>query len=273
MKTKYLFVTCCLEESRFEVLKQVVGNLLEQAPPEVLANLTVFDNRSTVVETLDLIYESFPTSQFVVAERNVGYWSAIHWWLENSPQADYTYIIESDMIHYRMKEGLAASEAFLDERRDVGSVRLHEYSVKDSHLYDKDNPQPGSKQTIWQRHVNRVTGDRVKHKLADKKNGIWTNNFLTQLPALNRTYSMRFVFEQLLRLGRFTELDFQRLYWQLHPQTAILDGGMWHMEPGAYGGKALTGSWSNPALLEKIGYQNSRFGSIEPPSAYAVLKA
>jgi hypothetical protein len=176
------------------------------------------------------------------------------------------------MVHYRMS-ALTQCEAFLDEHRDVGSVRLHEYSVKDMHLYDKDVPVEGSKRTIWQRHVNRVTGERVKHHPADRKNGIWTNNFLTQLPALNRTYSMELVFDQLYKIGRFTELDFQRLYWGLHPQTAILDGGIWHMEPGAYGGKALTGSWSSPELLAKIGYQNSRFGSIEADGSYRVVTA
>ena len=272
MKTRYLFVTCCLEESRFEVLKEVVTNLLEQVPSEVIDNLTIFDNRSSVLKTLDLIYESFPNSNFVVSERNVGYWTAIRWWLENVEQADYTYIIESDMIHYDF-DRLSTCEDFLDGNKKVGSVRLHEYSVKNKHVYDKDNPRSDSRRNIWQRHVNRVTGDKIKHTLADKKNRIWTNNFLTQLPALNRTYSMKMVFEQLTKIGRFSELDFQRLYWQLHPRTAVLDGGIWHMEPGSHGGKAITGSWTPPAVLEKIGYQNSRFGSIEPDNTYRVVKA
>jgi hypothetical protein len=90
---------------------------------------------------------------------------------------------------------------------------------------------------------------------------------------LNRSYSMRLVFDQLTKIGRFTELDFQRLYWGLHPQTAVLDGGIWHMDPGSYGSKALTGSYSSPDLLEKLGYQNSRFGNIEPDDAYSVVTA
>jgi hypothetical protein len=35
-------------------------------------------------------------------------------------------------------------------------------------------------------------------------------------------------------------------------------------------GKVLTGSWTDPARLKKIGYKNSRNGNIEPDKSYTV---
>lgn len=269
-KTKFLFVSCCLEQTRADVQKEVVDNLVECGLSD---DLTVFDNGSTIDWVVPHLKENF--KNVYVSSRNVGYWSAVYWWLNNVDQHEYTYVIESDMIHYAL-EKLAYCEVFLDENDDVGSVRLHEYSVANKHLYNKDAPRNDSKKKIWQSHTNKVTGEKISHSLALSKPGcdIYRNNFLTQLPALNRASTMKDVFDELIKLEAFSERDFQRLYWEKYQQTAIVDGGIFHCDPGSYGKKVMTGSWSSASEQRTVGYQNTRQGNkIVLPSDYEVTKA
>lgn len=268
MKVAFLLVTCCLEPSRSEILAQVIKNLQEQAP-EIQPVLTVFDNASTEVGTIDVLRDCFPN--VYQSDHNVGYWSAIDWWLESladDPPA-YTYIIESDMIHYGFKRLWECAD-YLDANPDVGSIRLHEYSVAERHLYNKDNPRRDSRKGLWQSHTNRETGKPVK--IDHSQGDIWSTTFLTQLPALNRYQAMREVFTELRSLPRFTEFDFQRRYWQRYHRTGILDGGIFHCNLNPYGAKAVTGSWTSEADLKKLGYQTTRMAAIAPRDQYNVTR-
>lgn len=134
----FLLVTCCLDESRANVLTDVVKNLSSQYDGDE-DDLTVFDNSSTIIGTHELLTNTF--KNVYVADVNVGYWSAIDWWLESieHKQPKYTYIIESDMIHYDFHKIWDAAK-LLTNNDQIGSVRLHEYSVENWHLYNKDNP-------------------------------------------------------------------------------------------------------------------------------------
>lgn len=232
----------------------------------MLPNFTVFDNHSTVEETLDLIRD-FPT--VVRSDRNVGYWSAIDWWLESlrAHPPDYVYVIESDMIHYDLAH-VRACVGFLDDHPEFGSMRLHEYSVADWRLYNKDVPLPNSRRNLWQSHRNKVTGEPITHQCVIEP--FYSTNFLTQLPALNRYDTMREVFDSLRDRSTFTELDFQTLYHARHPRTAITDGGIFHCDLNPYGTSAITGSWTDPATLRRLGYSNTRHSSITPVSEYTV---
>lgn len=266
MSVAFLLVTCCLEQSRSDVLDQVIANLLVEAP-EVCKLMTVFDNASTVPGTQEKLRQSF--EHVKLASKNVGYWSAIDWWLDSlaSEPPKYTYIIESDMIHYGF-DRLWSCATFLDTHPDVGSVRLHEYQVDKAHLYNKDAPVRDSRRTIWQSHTNKVTGKPITTQHAD--GDVWVSNFLTQLPALNRYESLRKAIDSVKAMPRFSELDFQRAYWQLHQRTGILNGGLFHCDPGAHGVKAITGSWTSEAQLVQLGYQTTRFASITPQDQYTV---
>lgn len=268
MKVEFLLVTCCLEQSRTEILSKVVANLREQAP-EIQPHITVFDNASTEPGIIDGLRSNF--RNVYCADRNVGYWTAIDWWLEHlqaNPPA-YTYIIESDMIHYNF-DGLKSCVDYLDVNKDVGSVRLHEYSVSEKHLYNKDSPRKDSRSNLWQSHTNRVTGKPVK--LDHSAGEIWATTFLTQLPALNRYATMKEVFDELRELKHFTELDFQSRYWQRFHRTGILDGGIFNCNLNPYGAKIITGSWTNESDLMKIGYLATRKASILPKDQYNVTK-
>lgn len=262
-----LLVTCCLEQSRYELLEQVVNNL-EQQDPSAPCYITVFDNASTVAATSDLLSRF---TNVYRAERNVGYWTAIDWWLDSMKDnpPDYTYIIESDMIHYDFK-ALSECIKFLDEHPDIGSVRLHEYSIKNKHLYNKDVPVPGSRSSLWQSHTNKVTNQPVVHHHIIGR--FWATNFLTQLPALNRYGTMKRVFDKLHDKGRFTEPDFQQLYHEEMPLISIIDGGIFNCDLNSYGTKVITGSWTDPKELERLGYVATRQATIDPRGQYNVTK-
>lgn len=268
MKVACLLVTCCLEPSRAEILSKVIGNLQDQAP-ELQPTLTVFDNASTEVGTIDVLADCF--HNVYQADHNVGYWTAIDWWLSHlaDDPPPYTYIIESDMIHYAFDKLWTCAD-YLDSNPDVGSVRLHEYSVADKHLYDKDRPRRDSRRNLWQSHTNKVTGKPVR--LDHSSGDVWSTTFLTQLPALNRYQTMRDVFAELRAMQRFTELDFQRLYWQRFPRTGILDGGIFNCDLNPYGAKAVTGSWTSEAELKRVGYQATRTAAIVSPDQYTVTR-
>jgi len=264
-----LLVTCCLEQSRYEIVKQVIDNLKTCCPVDWLDRITVFDNASTYLGMGELNH-TFPN--VYRSDKNVGYWSAIDWWLDHldkTTQPKYTYIIESDMMHYNAHK-LADCVKFLDQHDDIGSMRLHEYSIQDFRLYNKDAPLPQSRSNLWQSHTNKVTGDSVVHNQVDGP--FWRTNFLTQLPALNRFETMKWCFEQLRCHERFTELDFQSFYHIKYPQISILDGGIFNCDLNPYGTRVITGSWTDPKELQRLGYQSTRFATITPKDQYTVTR-
>lgn len=267
MSVEFLLVTCCLEDSRARILQQVVESLKKEAP-DVCEKLAVFDNASTTPGVVDLLKDNFP--HVYQSDKNVGYWTAVDWWLDfiADRKPTYTHIIESDTIYYGF-ERMWTCAKYLDDHPDVGSVRLHRYSVANRHLYDKDRPHPQSDRSIWQSHVNKVSKQAVT--LEHGEGDIWNTTFLTQLPALNRFETIHEVFKELRTIPQFSELDFQRLYWKRYQKTGILDGGLLHADPGAdFNGPTVTGSWTSPQKLQQIGYQQTRFASITPRDQYIV---
>jgi hypothetical protein len=269
MTVSFLLVTCCLEQSRADILTNVIANLQEQAP-ELRETLAVFDNASTAPGVVDVLRDCF--THVYRADRNVGYWSAIDWWLDRlaeDPPA-YTYIIESDMVHYAFSLLEDRCVPFLDGHPELGAMRLHQYSIEHMNLYNKDSPVPQSRRNLWQSHTNRVTGQPVRHELVEAP--FWKTNFLTQLPALNRYPTMKRAFGGLRASDRFTEVDFQRLCHDEYPEIAILDGGIFHCDLNPCGSKTVTGSWTRPEDLKRLGYQPTRLGSITPRDQYTVRR-
>lgn len=262
-----LLVTCSREQSRADVLTQVVANLQQQAPWS-RATLTVFDNASTIPGTVELLTNSF--DNVYQANTNVGYWTAIDWWLR-SLHADppkYVYVIESDLIHYAF-DRLVDCATYLDTRPMVGGVRIHEYSVADKHLYDKDNPVPGSKREVWRSHTNATTRQPVQ--LLHDVGNFYCCNFSAQLPAFNRYTMVNAAFDVLRTMSKFTEHDFQRACHALYPTMAILDGGVYH-DRLACGVSGVMSSYSVINAPNAVGYLNSRAATIVAPEQYQVHK-
>jgi hypothetical protein len=261
----FLLVTCSMEQSRYEILKNVIHNLQQQAP-EIIDSITVFDNASTIEDSNKLL-STF--NNVYVSNKNVGYWTAINWWLNNIQTKKFTYIIESDIIHYSFQK-IYECEAFLNANDDVGSVRLHEYSVKNRHLYNKDCPTQGSKKSIWQSHTNKCTQKQIE--FFETGSDIWKTTFLTQLPSLNRSTALKKCFAKLSEYEKFSELDFQKLYWDEYKLTGILDNGIFNSPDAAYGTKNITGSWTDKNFLQKIGYQETRNSKIVLAEDFEVKK-
>jgi len=268
MSVAFLLVTCCMEQQRAEILAEVLKNLSDEAP-ELRETLTVFDNASTVPGVTDVLRDCY--DHVYRSDKNVGYWSAVDWWLDHlvDDPPTFTYIIESDMIHYGFNK-LWTCARYLNDHPEVGSARLHQYNVANRHLYDKDSPRPDSKRNLWQSHRNKVTGQPVTFEQAE--GDIWLTTFLTQLPALNRYAALHDIFGELRKLPRFTEIDFQHMYWQRYSRTAILDGGIFHCDLNTYEKHTLTGSWTSPEELQRIGYHPTRQASITPRDQYTITR-
>ena len=265
-KVNYLFVTCCREESRFAVLEEVVSNLIQYE--DLYKNsITVFDNSSIIDNVQELLKDNF--DNVILSDTNVGYWSAINYWLNIQDKSDYTYIIESDMMHYDMNS-LTSCIDYLDKNTDNGSVRTHEYSIENWHLYDKNQPRSDSRRALWQSHTNKVTNKKINHtlKFDNEINQIYETNFLTQLPALNRSDTMKRTFDILSKLENFSEFDFQKLYWKEYQKTGIIDKGLFNCDQTKLGSGAITGSWSNPNALKEIGYLPTRQATIKNSSKF-----
>jgi len=262
--TLYLLVTCSMERSRATLSEQVVANLVDQnARYPFLEDLLVFDNASTFTGHLDLL----PSSVIAVrSDRNVGYWSAVNWVLGHAGPLmgrlyDYIYIIESDLIHRDMQR-LGDAERFLVEHADVGGIRTQAFSVRWRAFFDKGNRfLPFARRDAWVMLTNQVTGERVHFHLADPVARIYRCNFLAKLPALNRFAAMVRVFDRLKAVERIDETDFMRLYCELYPEYAVLDGGLYRLLSCADSGH-VSGSYSSAAELAKLNYRPTRVDHI-----------
>lgn len=277
-RTLYLLVTCCVEQTRFEVLKQVVQNLKDEQATKgfnIEKDLLVFDNGSTHPGTIELLTKNF--AHVRRSETNEGFWSAINWAIQTAKVGfDYIYVIESDHIHFAL-EKLKDIEEFLDTHPHIGGVRAQEFVVAERHLYDKSSPQPGSRPYAWVRQVNLFTGKKIEIVPTDVP-GFYDTDFLSQLHSVNRLEPLRQVFNQLEKQScegkRFSELDYQLLYNKLYPRFGIIDGGLFHAKL-TWGTGALAGSfvatgtadrsYNGPMLSEANGYQETRVSIITPP--------
>jgi hypothetical protein len=268
MSVSFLLVSCCLEPSRLDVLKQVVANLQNEAS-EIVSSVTVFDNASTQPGVAELLCDTF--KNVYVSEQNVGYWTAVDWWLThiNKNQPEFTYIIESDMIHYDFHKFWKA-ENFLKSNKEIGAVRLHEYSVKNKHIYNKDAPHPDSRKSMWVSHNNKVTNKPIIIDSSLAVDDIHPANFLTHLPALNRYETLVRAFATLRDFSEFNEVDFQRLYHNEYQINSICDGGIFHCDLGSHSSNTVTGSWTSPDKLKQMGYLLTRYASIKQPNKYNV---
>lgn len=271
-KTLILFVSCCVEQSRFDVMKQVIASIKEEELAKDIdleGDMIVFDNGSTIEGTRELLSDNF--GRVYATAVNEGYWSAIDWVLRNyhavipyPNKYEYIYIIESDHMHYAI-ERLCACESALDLHSDLGSVRTSEYTVAERHLYDKTAQRNDGRKYAWVSHINAITGKPVELEVLEPDLGIYVTNFLTCLHSVNRLGAMKQVFEQLRNGEGFSEQDFQRQYHELYPQVGLVDGGVFHAKLGfTPGGGSLSGSWSHD--VSRLGYKTTRRDKIRPYS-------
>ena len=261
-KTLYVLVACSLEESRQKVLEEVIDNIKSQkCVNELLHDLVVFDNASTCSGTLESIncFENV-----YVSNKNIGYWSAIHWCLNNIDleQYEYLHMIESDMLFddYSL---LVDCELFMNEHPELCCMRTTKFDVKNRHLYDKYIKSPKSFTNVWQ------TIKDCNGKIA-YFNHIRDKFYVTNMPAsvcgLVRIKQFASVIDDLSKRNHFVEHDYQKLMFELSNEVALCDGGL--HEPST---KTKVGS-SWPTTSARFGYRESRADKIENASLYSVVK-
>lgn len=262
--TMMLMVTCSLDETRRDLAVKVTENLADLV---ISANLdhrfVIFDNAS---KYNDHLVHAPDGATICRCDRNVGYWTAIKWVLENRQQlvrgdVRYLYIVESDLWHRALRP-LGECEAFLEENRDCSSVRTQEFSVRNRWRYDK-----GLRYMPFRKMRSIVT---LRDLALDAKawftlasGNIWRSNLHAKLPALNRLDLMDSVFAELATLDEFTETDFFKLMRRRKPHVGVLDGGLWYQLSTPQTKNVVSGSWSDPAKLAAVGYKGTRKASID----------
>jgi len=255
-KIAYMLLTCVREESRYRVLKAVIDNIIQHPEFEKLnEDLIVFDNDSYYSDTKYVLHNTF--KNVVDSQENYGYWSPIGWTVRNHAKVlgkeyEYLYLIESDQIHYAW-EKLERVENFLELRSDIDSVRVREFSVKESHLYDKEKNLSESKKWAWCTQKNPFTGERVKFEKTSEDSEMYITNFTTLPPSVNRMSLMNEGISHLESLDKFTEKDFWEACYKKNPSVALLDGGICHAKLG-YDREVISSHYTNSDKLQKSGY-------------------
>lgn len=254
-----LAVTCSKDKTRAEIF-QLVSNTIKEIPSQ---NLIAFDNASTFDITIKEIAKLTPHS--FKSNVNYGFWSAINWTLENYErlvgEKKYIYVIESDAVHDKgCWNALKKSALYLNANENIGSVRLQELKVEEVHLYDKNHPRNDSRKWAWSRMSNHWTQEKAYFHHCE--NEFYTTNLVPQVCSLNRLDFMKYAFSKLKSIGKFTEMDFQKSYFDMYKETCIYNGGIFNTKI-SYESDALKGSWLSEADRKNSDYKPTREDEIK----------
>jgi hypothetical protein len=273
----FVLVTCALEESRSRVMADVVASLnREHARTGMNRNLVVFDNGSIYKEHLADIEDA---GCFAMSPTNIGYWSAIHWVLQNSERLlgrrfAYVHPLESDLIVYGT-ENLSRGVEFLADYPEIATVRTQEFELAHKRRYFKGSFGFMKQKRSWVASYNGATNEPVWFKSVPGHPAVAVTNWHSKVPALHRYESLKWTFEELSDLKQVSELLFMQIMHRRWPHVGVLDHGIWHINDGWTQPTKLQvhGSWSSSEQLEKIGYRQTRVDRIEQPQGQiAVVK-
>jgi hypothetical protein len=226
-ETLFILVSCNRDPTRLEIFRKVVDNLLDEGRSFGLErSLITFDNASSepgseeVLAKLPLVIRS---------KKNIGYWSAIHWCMENAERVlqrsfKYVYVIESDLIHFRLGR-IKLAERYLTLEPAAGAVRLQKFSVHFPCPYSKGAGwwPFRSPDAVWL--INAVTKDKVTFRRSQVPS-VYHSNFTAKVCALHRFATLKEVISDLGKMGEFGENDFFRLHWLRFQRTGVLNGGL-----------------------------------------------
>lgn len=265
--TLVLLVTCSRDESRRDLAVDVMKNLAQVVPQAGLQDaFAVFDNASLFD---DHLHYAPAGTRIIKSAENVGYWSAIKWVLENRTQIfgrdfKYIYLVESDLYHTDLRP-LGACEAFLDATPAASCVRTQEFSVRHRWRYSKRLGFLPFHVTRSEIHlINAVDGNKAWFKSCKEHPNIFLSNLHAKIPALNRISAMETVFNSLAAKEKFAEYNFFEEMMKLYPHIGVWDGGLFYSLISRETAKCMSGSYSSPEALARMGYQQTRYASIVP---------
>lgn len=229
-KLDVLLVLCSMTKDRYEIAKKVIESIsifFEKTG----CKLWVLDNGSKYV----INQNSYPPGTTIInLEKNIGYWGALHWFLNSnfSPifwsDKKYLYIIESDHIHYDISK-LSEVVNFMDSNLDINCVRVSEFSVKNRLLYSKEAkylPFRKSRSLVSLR--NHITGEKGKFWRTSKDCPVYFSNLHSRLPSVLRLEILKLTFQQLAELDNFTEKDFYMAMNSFSNTIGVLDSGIYY---------------------------------------------
>lgn len=263
--TLFLYVTCSRDRTReLAAIKSSQTVLREMQANGLMDQFLMFDNASSYKGHIKI----WPNgTNLLVASKNIGYWSAVHWVLLNHQNLlgrsfKYLYIMESDCLQYDIHK-LANCEIWLDNNPDAGAVRCQEYSRRFWFLYDKRYKWlPFHKGASAVAHYNGATEEKIIFGSRDRRTGIYRTNFHSKLPAVNRVSHMLDIFSRLALKRCFGEGDFMRECQAVFQAVGVLDGGTFRALGNEPSTKMVTGSYSNDTKLKEIGYLPTRSDQI-----------
>lgn len=273
MLTLYTLVTCSLEETRLDVLKQVVQNIKDQQNfNELRESLIVFDNASALSdEDFSSLFCDF--KHVYRCNRNVGYWTALKWSIDNHENItgpkQFFYSIESDEIHHNMSE-LKKCEQLLIDNPNIGMVRTQEFEIANRHLYDKLNQRSDSRKYAWQQLINRFRNNEAVY-FRHINDNLYATNFTAVVCGLSRLIDVKSALHTLSNMQSFLESDYQYIFDQKYIENAIYDGGLFNCKlsskEGVVAGSRV-GTWNS----KNIAYRASQNDHIEISESYKVIK-
>ena len=233
----------------------------------------VFDNASKIDSTISEL-KKYPL--VLKSSKNVGYWSAVSWCLENyrnffDAKFDYVYIIESDMLHYKFGK-LQEAVAFLDENKDVGSVRTQKFSKVFKAFYSKESILSSFTHDAI-RLTSYPSGEKAWFKKAASFKHIYLSNLHGKIVGLNRLDIMEEIFESLRDRSTVSEADYFAEYFQRYRHTGVLNGGIFteRLASRLQRNKVNIGSYTPIQENDANAYQPTRFDKIIT-SGFDVIK-
>ncbi len=265
----FVVVTCTKDRSREKALINLVKSLNKQH--EVVAfdrNLLLFDNASVTTTPLDNL--TVP-ARFAFSSKNIGYWSAINWALDNASRVfekEFKFIhpIESDLVLFHM-ERLVEARDFLETRKDYISVRTQEFSVRHCKRFLKNSRSIFPVRRSAVADFNGVTNETVSFDRIEGFDNVYGSNWHSKVPALHRLEEFQSVFKDLAKQSEITEQDFMRAMHQRAPQVAVMDKGIFYAQLNnpfwPWEKRWLTGSWMNEEMAERHGYLSTRRSFID----------
>mgnify|MGYP001110170775 CR=1 FL=1 len=264
--TLFLLVTCSLDPTRDDLARKTILSLIKNSNNSLnKKNFIVFDNNSKFLNHLPLLEER---AKVLLCKKNIGFWNAIYYVVNNhkaliKKSFKYIYIIESDTEFYDLFK-LNEAEALLNQDKSIGCVRTQEFRVKLKYFFDKKNsflPFRVIRSLVSQ--VNVATDEGVWFKKYNNFKNMYITNFHAKLMCLHRIDSLIKVLNILEHTPNFTEVDFMVEFHKQHKINALIDGGIYYQRSTIADKGIVSGSWSSVDDLKKIGYKNSRFGSLD----------
>lgn len=261
----FILVTCSLDQKRAQVFQNVSNNLLQlNSDFDIFKNFMVFDNASTIPDTI-MELSKYPL--VFQSSKNIGYWSALYWCLNNyqnflKSKFDYVYIIESDMLHFNFGK-LKSAISFLDDHDDVGSVRTQKFSKFFKSFYSKD-----SLLSTFTHDAIRLTsypsGEKAWFQKIENCENIYLSNLHGKIVGLNRLMVMKEIFDEFKDGSTVSEADYFHKYFNRYRLTGVLNGGVFtdKLASRLQKGKVTMGSYSKADGIDSDAYHPTRLDQI-----------